>query len=373
MTHVESAEVAGGRLGAVLSASRTPGPVFLAPDGPWLATTLDQARRVLADPATFDFPGNVSRGSDLSGSIADTRSGHHVYAALRPEDVARGMAVFVAEWDLAVADAAGDRLSTSGATVDLMDLLRRPVARSTCAAVLPDAARDDRTTIADQVLAWIDALAPVISAPRPPHRWSRARRRELRARIALEQSIETSGCVDETSRVLATMLAAGVQVPIAAGAWLLVRLAAHPGVDVDPDHAVWETLRLSPPTWITARLAVRDVRLGEAEVPGGSLVFVSPLLLGRLTELVPGTDEGLRAFDPTRWATGEMRPGAWLPFGAGPHACPGRTLGFAMLRHLAAWSGDHDIVLAAPVRHDQGRGIAPDPALVTIRSEEGAR
>ena len=40
------------------------------------------------------------------------------------------------------------------------------------------------------------------------------------------------------------MLAAGIQVPIAAGAWLLVHLAGHTDSDADPDHALWET----PPT-----------------------------------------------------------------------------------------------------------------------------
>ena len=126
-----------------------------------------------------------------------------------------------------------------------MLLLRRPVARSTTTAVLPSAGGSVRDLVADQVLDWIDSLAPVISSRRSPGRWSRTRRGERRARLALDATLAEVlpglGFVG-TPQVVATMLAAGIQVPIAAGAWLLVFLAAHPD-DPDPDHAVWETLR----------------------------------------------------------------------------------------------------------------------------------
>ena len=154
------------------------------------------------------------------------------------------------------------------------------------------------------------------------------------------------------------MLAAGVQVPIAAGAWLLAWLAAHPA-DHDPVHAVWETLRLTPPTWITARITTEPVDLAGTEVPAGRVVLVSPLLLGRLTELVPGDPELVAGFDPSRWEDPTQRPGAWLPFGAGPHACPGRTLGMAQLVHLATWAGQRRLCLTEHVGIDQSRGIAP--------------
>ena len=363
MTHIESAEAAGGRLGAVLASAGQRGPVRLSTDGPWLATTLEQARAVLTDPASFDFPSHVGRGTDLDGSVADTRSGHSVFAPTTPEDVARGMAVFTAEWDLAVAD--GETV------VDAMQILRRPVARATCAAVLPHVAEGDRHRIAELVLAWIDALGPVIAAARPPRRFSRVRRQELRASAALEQELAGSAAGTHSPQVLATMLAAGIQVPIAAGSWLLVWSAAHPELSAAPDHVVWETLRLTPPTWITARLAVSDVRVGDQEVAAGSLVLVSPLLLGRLPALVPGADEDRDAFDPDRWTTDRARPGAWLPFGAGPHACPGRTLGLAMLRHLAEWAAERRPRLVEPVRVDQSRGVFPSPAILSLSRDEG--
>jgi hypothetical protein len=226
-----------------------------------------------------------------------------------------------------------------------------------------------RNEIADQVLAWIDALAPVISSRRSPGRWSRARRGERRARLALDSTLGdvlTASGVHETPQVVATMLAAGTQVPIAAGAWLLVFLAAHPDKRFEPDHAVWETLRLAPPTWVTARVTTAAVEMAGHHVPAGEVVLVSPLLLGRLAELVPGDPDDFGAFTPDRWARDDIRPGAWLPFGAGAHACPGRSLGFGLLRDLAVWASRHRLALASSVTIDQSRGILPSPARITV-------
>ncbi|WP_210649385.1 cytochrome P450 [Nocardioides sp. SYSU D00065] len=352
---VGSAESAGGRLGAVLAAPRS-GVVSLGRSGPWLATTPASAKQVLTDPAHFDFPGDVSRSGDLSASRGDTRSGHLVFDALSPDQVAGGVEVFEREW--AAALAAHER-TTPHAPYDAMTLLRVPVARSTTAAVLGSADSAQRDRVAGQVLAWIDALAPVIAARRPPAGWTRTRRAERRARRALEETLAQVPGVDPAP--VATLLAAGIQVPIAAGAWLLAWLADHATGDVDPLHAVWETLRLTPPTWVTARITTADVDLADERIPSGSVVMVSPLLLGRLESLVPGDPAGLGDFDPDRWRDGARRPGAWLPFGAGPHACPGRTLGLAQLLCVARWAVTRELELSEPVTIDQSRGITPAP------------
>jgi cytochrome P450 len=368
---MDSVESAGGQLGAVLSAPRG-GAAALAPGGPWLATSQEQARQVLTDPATFDFPGNVNRTGDLSGSRGETRSGHTVFEPVSPGQVARGVAVFDAEWAAALRDHAR---SGRGEPYDAMVLLRRPVARSTTAAVLPDLDGARRDAVADHVLAWIDALGPVIAARRRPRRWSRIRRAEHDTRVALEDVLDDALAFlpdeDRTIQQLATMLAAGVQVPIAAGAFLLAWLAQHPARTTDPVHVVWETLRLTPPTWLVARVTTREVDLGGTTIPRGRVVFVSPLLLGRLAEQVPGAPDTLPDFDPDRWRDGSRRPGAWLPFGAGPHACPGRSLGMAVLVRLACWGGDHEMTLSEDVRIDQSRGMSPVPCrfTATARSE----
>ncbi len=364
--HVDSAESAGGRLGAVLSAPRT-GVVRLSPAGPWLVTTHADARRVLTEPHLFDFPGDVTRSGDLSGSTGDSRSGHTVFAPLTPDQVARGVHTF--EQELAAALDAHDRSSPTE-PYDAMVLLRHPVARSTTAAVLGqlDEARRDR--VAALVLDWIDALAPVISARRPPGRWSRTRRTEKAARYALEDELAPLVGPEDTPAQVATLLAAGIQVPIAAGAWLLAWLGQHETGDVDPTYAVWETLRLTPPTWVTARLTTEEVELTGARVPAGRVVLVSPLLLGRSDALVPGDDPDRSTFDPDRWQHGDRRPGAWLPFGAGPHACPGRSLGTAQLVHLARWGADRTISLVQSVSIDQSRGILPSPCRFTASPRE---
>jgi hypothetical protein len=368
VAQIESAEATAGRLGAVLGAPRPGGLTRLDEGGPWLATSLETAKRVLMDAACFDFPTNVSRGRDMSVSSADTRTGHHVYAPVSPSQVAGGREVFLAEWRDALAGT-GTGLRTG--SFEAMELLRTPVARATCAAVLEGLDVDTRDEVANKVLAWIDALGPVISSRRPPGRWSRARRGERHARLDLEdclaRALHALGTGD-TPPVVANMLAAGVQVPIAAGAWLLVFLAAHDGQEFDLDDAVWESLRLAPPTWVTARVTTDRVELAGRSLLGGELVLVSPLLLGRLATLVPGTSEDLGSFIPDRWRSGGVRPGAWLPFGAGAHACPGRNLGLGLLHDLAAWAGRHELTLARPVAIDQSRGILPSPAYITFAS-----
>jgi cytochrome P450 len=362
VSNVDSVESAGGRLGAVLAAPRA-GVIALGRTGPWLAASHASARRVLTDPACFDFPSDVSRSGDLSGSTGDTRSGHSIYVPLTPDQVSAGIAMLAREWDDALAE--HDR-TAPGTPYDAMVLLRRPVARSTTAAVLRTQDETLRKRVADEVLAWIDALGPVISARRPPRRWSRTRRAEVVAREALEGTLATVPALDGTPAEAATMLAAGIQVPIAAGSWLLAWLADHPSGSVDPTAAVWETIRLTPPTWITARITTTDVEVGGTTIPAGAVVMVSPLQLGRLPHLVPGDPGSLSSFQPERWGDGGQRPGAWLPFGAGPHACPGRTLGLAQLTHLAQWAVGRELTLSERATVDQSRGIFPAPCRFSV-------
>ncbi len=363
---IDSAEVATGRLGAVLRAPHREGLTRLGPQGPWLATDLAHARRVLTDARGFDFPSTVSRDPDMSASTAETRTGHHVYSPLVPAQVDRGSQTFLAEWQQALV---GVETSPAQGAFDAMLLLRRPVARATCDAVLEGLSVWDRDLLADMVLDWIDALAPVISARRSPGRWSRARRREARARVELETALDPLLIeleIVETSSVMATMLAAGIQVPIAAGSWLLVFLAAHPARGSDPEEAVWESLRIAPPTWLTARVTTAPLRVAGQDLAAGELVMVSPLLLGRDLDLVPGTDADVDTFDPSRWRQDDVRPGAWLPFGAGAHACPGRSLGLRLLHDLATWADGVEVTLLDRVKIDQTRGIMPSPAHIAF-------
>jgi hypothetical protein len=317
-------------------------------------TTNADTRRVLTDTDSFGFPVDVSRRAATGPQPPLPR--------LRPDQVARGLAAF--ESELALASIAWD----DGATAEAMTVLRAPVARSTTDAVLGPLATVDRDRVADLVLAWVDALGPVISADRPPARWSRARREESRARRALEGALADLHVARPPTA--AVELAAGVQVPIAAGAWLLVLLAEHPAEAATArEHdlatgVVWEVLRLRPPTWVSARLSTREVAVGEGRVPAHAVVLVSPLLLGLDDAHVPPGTSDPEEFDPARWSGTDVRPGAWLPFGAGPHACPGRSLGLAQLTALARWALGRRVSLVTPARIDQTRGIFPSPARV---------
>lgn len=353
----------------MLRAAGSPQPVALGRHGPWVATTLAQAREVLTDPSRYDFPVDVSR-RHVRRRERRGRSPHEVVAPIGRQHASEAAAVLLEELDVAL-DGMGCHSS------DAMQLLRRPVARSTAAAVLPDIDRDARDVVADAVLGWVDCLGPVISSARPPRRWSSHRRAEHHAKARLESLLTALGMPEPVRD--ATVLAAGTQVPIAAGAWVLVALAERPALQdqlssgaVDPMSVVWEVLRLTPPTWITARVARRDVVLAGVRVPNGGVVLVSPLLMGRLDALVPGGDDKDArnhhgVLDATRWQGSDVRPGAWLPFGAGPHACPGRGVGLAQLGALTSWGVERRPSLAAPVQLDQSRGIFPRPARIYVR------
>lgn len=360
---VHGTESSEGRLGAVIRLAGKSEPVALGPYGPWVATTKAQAHEVLTDTEHFDFPTDVSRERvDRSrGARKPTRSPHLINPPVSPAQVSIGLEVF--EQELAEI-----KLHGAPAELEAMQVLRVPVALSTTAAVLPEATAADRRIVAQAVLAWIDALGPVIASRFGAARWSPRRRREREAREALDRAL---GAHCDDPPVVATMLAAGVQVPIAAGAWLLVELASNPHVQeaVRRDESlvagvVWETLRLCPPTWITARVTTAGAALAGRALDEGLIVMVSPLLLGRSAELVPGPDS-LEEFAPSRWQ-GPVRPGAWLPFGAGPHACPGRNLGVSQLTALTSWARGFHLATVRSVRVNQSRGIFPDPSLVSL-------
>ncbi|WP_185736296.1 cytochrome P450 [Nocardioides sp. LS1] len=361
-----------GILGAVASAVGSPTPVWLNPRGPVLVPTLADARAVLKDVRRFPIPFDASRRplADLGAAQSDGRPDKPT-TSLAPDAVAAGRAVFVAELASAWPPAPAD---LGEITVHTLDLLRLPVSRSTTAALVPAADHATRDRIAELTLAWVDALAPVISAARPPRRWSAERRREQRALRDLRAALAEVGV--SASSAMATALAAGVQVPIAAGAWVLQQLAAHPDV---ADEAVtdqrlrlaivWETLRLYPPTWLLPRIALSESVIGGVTLPAYTPLVVSPRALGQLDEVAPGPESGFKPltdFDPTRWCDDTARPGAWLPFGAGPHACPGRNLALAQLVHLVERGVGQHLRSPGPVRIDASRGLRPSPARVVL-------
>jgi cytochrome P450 len=95
------------------------------------------------------------------------------------------------------------------------------------------------------------------------------------------------------------------------------------------DAVVRETLRLFPPARHIDRCPATEVTIAGARVPAGANVVVSPLV----THRDPRLYESPSAFWPERWLTGGQgdRRGAYLPFGAGAHACIGQPLARAIV------------------------------------------
>ena len=94
-----------------------------------------------------------------------------------------------------------------------------------------------------------------------------------------------------------------------------------------PDF-IEEALRFEPPVRGIFRLATRDTRIGEIEVPEGSFVQ----LMWASGNRDEPTFEHPGVFEPERF-TGERRPSRpILTFGHGIHLCPGAPLARLQIR-----------------------------------------
>lgn len=371
-TRKNGTEGTPGLLGAVVRAAGSTSPVPLDDDRFLLVTDPEAARDVLVRTDDFTLPFDITRRPIRRPTMSATGESRKDFEPVSAVAVSRGLAVFSGELDL---------IPTTGAwtELDAMLALRRPVSLAAVAALQPQASEADRETLAALATSWIDSLAPIISADRSPRRWSRTRRQERRVRRALVGRLATAGSARPAND--ATAMGASVQVPIAAGAIALALLATTPGAQArigDPTYATafaWEVLRLYPATWLMPRISTRDVVVGGAPISAYTPVVVSPVALGRREDLVPGPEAGhaaLDTLDPGRWLAPDSRPGTWLPFGAGLHACPGRNLGMAQLVALLTWAGAHEWEPTAPFGVYDRRGLIADPSVVRVRRRPAA-
>lgn len=130
-------------------------------------------------------------------------------------------------------------------------------------------------------------------------------------------------------------------------------------------HAVInEVLRLYPPAYILARVAIAPFRLGDYDFPAGETVLLSQWVMHRDPRYYDEPD----AFRPERWLDGladRLPPGAYFPFGDGPRRCIGQ--GFALLESALVIA-----TIAQRFRFQTvpGRNAVPDP-LVTLRPKHG--
>ncbi len=195
-------------------------------------------------------------------------------------------------------------------------------------------------------------------------------------------SLDRSAVRDE----LVTFLVAGHETVASALSWTWYLLAEHPEVAADVRAEVdeltpgsWdmatvaalpltsavvdETLRLYPPAWVLTRTTTVERELGGSSVPTGSLLIMSPWILGRHPE---AWDDPQR-FDPSRFLTGNSRNRlGYLPFGAGPRVCIGREFALAEAAIVVA-------LMSARFELSRPPGSSPLTPLssVTLRPPDG--
>ena len=144
-------------------------------------------------------------------------------------------------------------------------------------------------------------------------------------------------------------LSATAATPLRAMVWLWYLLAMHPwaeeklaaeldrvldGRTPNPDELpklvylrqlVDEAMRLYPPLPLTLRTAAADDTVCGRKVPRGSVVAVMPWVVHRHRKLWAEPDR----FDPERFSperSGTRPRYSYIPFGVGPHVCPGAAL-----------------------------------------------
>lgn len=93
-----------------------------------------------------------------------------------------------------------------------------------------------------------------------------------------------------------------------------------------------EAMRLYPPAPVVTRTALQDFRLGEHDIPAGTVFYVPIYAVHRHTTLWEEPDR----FDPSRFEPEKVKARhryAYMPFGAGPRVCIGNA--FAMMEAVA--------------------------------------
>jgi cytochrome P450 len=135
-----------------------------------------------------------------------------------------------------------------------------------------------------------------------------------------------------------------------------------------------ESLRLYPPTWVTARTPATTDEIGGHVLPAHALLLLSPYVVQRH----PAFWERPEQFDPARFTPARAvdRPRfAYCPFGGGPRRCIGQNLALLeMLVVLAMMAQTYEfrLVPGHPVEPEARITLRPRHGLlVTLRHREG--
>jgi cytochrome P450 len=132
------------------------------------------------------------------------------------------------------------------------------------------------------------------------------------------------------------------------------------------NQVIQEALRLYPPFWMIDRMAVADDRVGDIEIPRGSMVIV--YVYG--AHHAPRYWENPENFDTERFTKASEKartPFTYLPFGGGPRGCIGGN--YAMLQILMILS---DLLRKYDFQLAPGQTIEARP-MVILRPKHGIR
>ncbi|MBB5957352.1 cytochrome P450 [Saccharothrix tamanrassetensis] len=234
---------------------------------------------------------------------------------------------------------------------------------------------------------------------RSPRVWRRARAEVARARViaALTEQVRRrrqqgvgeprdvldavlGACPDDLAdRTVARvhlMMFRAVAAPVAASlAWSVLLACLHhtPGSPWPwpADQIVREALRHRPIPWMLRRTVPRTTTFAGTSVHAGDLVSVSPHLLHHDPRHWADPD----AYRPERWARSGGH-GPYIPFGAGPFACPGASVAQTLVTEAltALAEGVHLSVTGGDARAVMSEGIVPRPfTLHRTRTERAPR
>jgi len=129
-------------------------------------------------------------------------------------------------------------------------------------------------------------------------------------------------------------------------------------------QVITESLRLYPPAWGMARIAIEDVEIGGYPIPKGCGVSLAQWVVHRDPRWFDAPEE----FRPERWEGDLMKRlprFAYFPFGGGPRQCVGNNFAVMEATLLLA-----TIAQRFRIRLVEGRPVVPMPS-ITLRPRYG--
>lgn len=131
-------------------------------------------------------------------------------------------------------------------------------------------------------------------------------------------------------------------------------------------HVITESMRLYPPAWGMARVAIEDVEIGGYSIPKGCGVSLAQWVVHRDPRWFDAPEE----FCPERWEGDLMKRlprFAYFPFGGGPRQCIGNNFAVMEATLLLAMIAQRFRIRLVP-----GHPVVPMPS-ITLRPRHGIR